>query len=395
MSILAGGPPMDPAPQSELSSTRLGTISVCHPGYNPAKILFMLPAYQAPSGEFGVPYVLVLDGCAIFANNEDGFLRVRGSDTNLPAPNHADDLLPAGQYTYHVDGKPHYAICTSFRAWTPPPLAPAHWVLGPVSASPSSTPSDYATVVKAFDSQCAVTGANSRLETRHLVPEAEDPWWTLQDMDSLTENHDGVNSPENCLVLRADLNGAGMDHGDFVFGPYGGKIVCLCITERPADFAVDYHLRAVRMPTRIHPLTVLAGFAWGLFKASDYFLRKLSDDSSVITITAPDLLGVKRAAKRQHTHEHAMDGANSEDESMEEYSDDAALEPPLDVYDVTEQEIRFAESLPQHYENLDMYPGYSKVLRLAHEYRKEHPEVSAVRSARVARVRDDDDEQQL
>jgi hypothetical protein len=42
-----------------------------------------------------------------------------------------------------------------------------------------------------------------------------------------------------------------------------------------------------------------------------------------------------------------------------------------------------------------MYPGYSKAMRLQHEYRMQHPEVSAVRSARVARMGEEDDEQQL
>jgi hypothetical protein len=46
-------------------------------------------------------------------------------------------------------------------------------------------------------------------------------------------------------------------------------------------------------------------------------------------------------------------------------------------------------------EAADMYPRYSKAMRLQHEYRKQHPEVSAVRSARVARVGEDDDEQRL
>ncbi len=42
-----------------------------------------------------------------------------------------------------------------------------------------------------------------------------------------------------------------------------------------------------------------------------------------------------------------------------------------------------------------MYPGYSQAMRLAQKYRQEHPEVSAVVHARVARVGEDDDEQQL
>jgi hypothetical protein len=42
-----------------------------------------------------------------------------------------------------------------------------------------------------------------------------------------------------------------------------------------------------------------------------------------------------------------------------------------------------------------IYPGFSKMMRLKHEYRQLHPEVTAVRSARVASVCEEDDEQVL
>jgi hypothetical protein len=42
-----------------------------------------------------------------------------------------------------------------------------------------------------------------------------------------------------------------------------------------------------------------------------------------------------------------------------------------------------------------MCRGYSTVIRLKHEYRKHHPEVSAVRRAWVARQGEDDDEQSV
>jgi hypothetical protein len=41
---------------------------------------------------------------------------------------------------------------------------------------------------------------------------------------------------------------------------------------------------------------------------------------------------------------------------------------------------------------MGVYPGFSKVMRLEHKYRQEHPEVSAVWSARVAYVEYDDEQ---
>ncbi|KAF8988230.1 hypothetical protein BDZ89DRAFT_1173894 [Hymenopellis radicata] len=130
--------------------------------------------------------------------------------------------------------------------------------------------------------------------------------------------------------MRADLNAQGMDLGHFVFAPYAGMAVCVCITDDLADFAAEHHLRAVNIPARIHPVNV---------------------------------------------------------------SDDAALESPLITAVWTDRDIQVAEQidagldgrpLAPYEQAMGLYPGFSKVMHLVNKYWREHPEVSAVRSARVA-----------
>jgi hypothetical protein len=59
-------------------------------------------------------------------------------------------------------------------------------------------------------------------------------------MFGLTLNRQGINSSQNSLAMRDDLNAQGMGLGHFVFAPYAGMKVCVCITDALADFSADY-----------------------------------------------------------------------------------------------------------------------------------------------------------
>jgi hypothetical protein len=186
-------------------------------------------------------------------------------------------------------------------------------------------------------------------------------------MNGITNNAGGINSPPNCLALRADLNAAGMDKGHFVFAPYKGAPVCVCLTSGMADFAVEYHLRAIKMPRRIHPMNVYVRFAWGLFQAFQTLLRDLSLDQSVVTVKEPNFPDVPPAPKRRLTEgndtrrdeqdanaggghkEQGQEQDNADegltDDDPQESSDDNAHEPPLDVETWTERDVEIAEGL--------------------------------------------------
>ncbi|KAJ7116076.1 hypothetical protein C8R44DRAFT_880450 [Mycena epipterygia] len=401
--LLVGARPKDAKPQSQ-SLPATEKLLVFHPGYTPSKMLMLLTAFPDSSGQYGVPFSVVSDACRILANNKDGTLRVLGTAADLRASVDGQDLLPPGSYTYHVPREARYAVCTSFGAWAPPPAVPSHWALremGSKEPFPYSSSSSCSAVVKATDGRCAVTGATSGLKNSYLVPSAEEPWWILRGMSGLTRNAQGIHSPPNSLALRADLagDGMGMDQGHLVFAPYARTAVCVCLGWEVADFAAEYHLRAITIPGRIHPLNVYVRFAWGIFRTAHNFLYEFSQIWDSVTVEVPtELAAIQHAIDLERKRRE--DDADGRDEDQDE--DDSHEESDLDVDTTTERDIEAAARLDAELESRPLapyeeaagiYPGYSGTMRLAFTYRQEHPEVSAVRSARVARVGEDDDEQ--
>ncbi|KAJ7489416.1 hypothetical protein FB451DRAFT_1125779 [Mycena latifolia] len=380
-------------------------VHVVHPGYTPPRTLLLLVAFPAPSGQYGVPFSIVSDACRILTANKDGTLH-DSHNTVVTAPVNGDHLVLPGRYTYHVPGEPRYPVCTSFRAWSPPTAVPSHWTfrgIGAQEVSPNSSLSALSEVVKAADGRCVVTGDTSRLQTCHLVPSTEEEWWIFWGMSGTTDNVEGIHSPPNCLATRADLNGDGMDQGHFVFAPYARTAVCVCLTRAVADFAAEYHLRAVTIPGRIHPLNVYVRFAWGIFRASQNILFEFSQVSGSVTVEVPEeLAGKKRGTKRKR-NEDGADGSTDDNNSQETSdADQPPRQPPLDLCTLSQRDLEAAERLDAdldrrplapYEEAAGIYKGYSKSIRVILEYRQAHPEVSAVRTARVARVGEDDDEQ--
>ncbi|KAJ6525483.1 hypothetical protein DFH09DRAFT_1095683 [Mycena vulgaris] len=283
----------------------------------PRRLSSRIPMSTAnPSLDGGDPRPAIANSLVLDATQRDGTLRVWGADADLTASDEKIlSLVPPGRYTYHPIG-----------------------AIAPFPASSAST--SYSTMMTVSDDWCAVTGDRSRRLSSHLVPEAE-------------ARLEVINSPPNCLAMGADLGGPGMDQGHFVFAPYAGKAVCVYLTDGLADFVVDYHLRSVEIPARIHPMDVYVRFAWGLEISSN------ADRSSA------DALG--NDERRLLTDDN---------DSAQESSSDAALEPPLDMYTFTEYGLEAAESLDAafdrrpfaHYEQAaGMYRGFSKVMRLQHE----------------------------
>ncbi|KAJ6632287.1 hypothetical protein B0H10DRAFT_1976872 [Mycena sp. CBHHK59/15] len=443
MSDVCNGDPCKPkSPQSNALPAD-EAVTVFHPGYTLPIPMLTLVAFDVGSGTRGVPFVVVLDACRILANNLDGTLRKMGSDIDLAASN-TRSLLKPGLYTYDVTttGEARYPICTAFHAWAPPAVLPPSWAgctMGATGDVPDSNLSNFSDVVKAIDRRCAVTGDTSRLESCHLIPAGEAPWWRYHNMGVKTNDFNGVNTPGNCLALRSDLNAAGMDQGHFVFAPYDDEAVCVCLTRKVADFAFDYHLRAVSLPDRIHPWNTYVRFAWGVFKASKNILHDFRrNPSKTVIVPEPIVLGKRKRGDEdepddeedeQETNAHgggkelgkAQDKVgkagkaqgdkdeellfsdvpllSDDDDSPDESLEDAAVQHPLDLCSWTKHDLKAAElmdaslkgrPLTSYEEEAGMYPGYSDAMRRMYEYRKAHPEVSALRSARVARVGEDD-----
>ncbi|KAJ6594531.1 hypothetical protein B0H19DRAFT_1095893 [Mycena capillaripes] len=427
-SFLDAGAPKPANPTSPVEETT-EKVLVYHPAYNPPLLFLSLVAFSAPSGNRGVPFTVVLDACKILANNEAGTLHCRGSPDILVAPNDTS-LLPPGNYTYHTSNDViFYPIVLSFRAWDAPESLPPHWVqpqMGVTASFKAAADSDISVAIKRDDDVCAVTGNSTRLQSCHLVPSAESPWWEERGMDGRTKGED-VDSPSNIMTMRADLNAPGMDQGNFVLVPFGSIAVCICINDKIPDFAAEHHLRTVRIPLRINPLNVFVRFAWGIFRSGHTTLQRFARRSGAITIPA-QVRKVDSPTTEYEAHGETFDPQDddkvliADNESVSastldrpspkrqctegdaEPDDGPANPTKLSVYRLTEIDLKAAERfdatlhtrpLTQYEVDAGIYPGFSQVLRRKHEYRREHPEVSAVRAARVAYAWEGEDEQEL
>ncbi|KAJ6626369.1 hypothetical protein B0H10DRAFT_1999061 [Mycena sp. CBHHK59/15] len=436
-----------------------GAILIYHPACPRPTILLRLEVYPIRGSPVaGVPLALVLDACQIIANNARGYLTLYGDQTEIAIPSDTPgDLLRPGKYHYrvpsHTDGP--YPICLEFRAWEPPVAVPQNWAherWAPPGSDSAAVDADVVSTVtwsnlshdvKRTDGRCAVTGDRSRLNTSHLIPQAESTWFEhYRPAAGELDGGISVDNAHNVITLCADLNKATFDEGHFVLFPYQGKVVTIFMTLGTRDLAQDFHLSAAEIPVRIFADYLYARFAWSIFKIAMRWLRAYEMDADVAKVAVPAALqpkptqlaqGKKRKWEGPGGPEDAVDGQNSnaaeggsgerggadadedsangadgdsanganEDATDEDSSLRTDGEDGLDVYRLTDADVARAEakdaelqrrrSCAEILEDDPCYPGYSKALRLAHEYRRQHPEVSAVWTAWIACIGEDPD----
>ncbi|KAF7302149.1 hypothetical protein MIND_00781800 [Mycena indigotica] len=271
-------------------------IDVYHPDYPTRTKILALSVFPNSQGVSGIPLLILLDCCYIIAQNRNGKLRALSSDVDIAI---ADVWIPSGKYTYHVSGEFRYPICTNFLVWKIPEHLPARWlVMGSRTPTGSCRLSSLSTRVKVLDTACVLTGEISRLQACHLVPRAELAWWRHNGMNEALDNDYGVDSEQNVMTLRADLNASGMDEGHFVFAPHQGVGVVLCLTDIIRDLAEDHHLRCFTIADRLKPHCFFARFAWGLFKSQASVFASLPPDTKRVLIH-PDLTKIIDDLKNQ------------------------------------------------------------------------------------------------
>ncbi|KAF7305016.1 AAA-ATPase-like domain-containing protein [Mycena kentingensis (nom. inval.)] len=387
-------------------------LHISHPGYKHRPIFLRLTAYLVDQ-TCCFPLRSALDAASIMANNLDGYLAILDQTKNPPYSRiDSDDpaaLLPAGEYFYFTldfEQNPQYAICRSFKAWSPRYTLPPHWNLTwTQEPAHSSSWSAVSLCVPVKDGACLQTKETSRLHASHLLPRAEEPWWQYHHFDSFIRgNTAGINQWSNIITLRADLNAMGMDEGHFVFVPHAGQITTIFLTDKTPDLAHTYHLQAVELPARIHPQCLFGRFAWNIFKANQGSLPGFFDTADIISIEVPSfdstmavqrmLMNSPQSKKRARsdsggsvsggaasgsgasgTAGRQLQDAGSEASQDEESVASSLLESnPMDLarrFSEKDYEVaaaQEAEAIRLGRLNDDVYPGSTAILRLKNEY---------------------------
>ncbi|KAJ7698680.1 hypothetical protein B0H17DRAFT_1196776 [Mycena rosella] len=404
-----------------------GPVDIYHPLSLRTPFLSLQTSPIAPqSTVHGIPLGIVLDACFVLASNRRGQLRALDPPHEPFTIEDPDVLLEKGGYIFVVlsdEGSwdSNYSLCPSFEEWDAPVVIPSRWEgprLTPVaSTSGISAPSDVSMAVRTEDRVCIISGAETGLQASHIIPKGEKEWFRDQYRTMLgygARNLRDINSVHNEVALRADLNGQGLDHGHFVFAPYGKNTVAIfpCLTAR--DLAYQFHLKIVNIPSRIVPGFLFIRFAWAVFKFWTFDLAETADDIEVRlhailkrkredgdTLSdndsgddrAGDVKKTKKAkedtggggnirGRKREERGSGGGGGGRKDDGGKQHSQQNPDEALLAVYEAQDAALQ-SRHLTVGDEKVGRYPGFSKIKRLEMIYKRDHPEVSAVRDPRV------------
>ncbi|KAJ7025632.1 hypothetical protein C8F04DRAFT_1191212 [Mycena alexandri] len=411
-------------------------VDIYHPNVHSGPPILPFRAFpsEPDSGMVGVPLGIVLDACFVVAGNQPGELhlyalpqeRVAGADSD------PDGLLVPGMYHFVVvqagGGLDYnYHLCGSFAAWTPPVEIPTRWLGGEAArAPPPPNISNISAAVKSDDKVCIMTGAATGLQASHLVPKAKAEWFFFHYRVLAGYGGDpeqDLNSVRNEVTLRADLTGQ-FDQGLFLFAPYADRVVAVFAKIMAQDLAHEYHLRAIDFPTRIRRGYLFIRFAWNVLKfltpgladaaaairpleerpdGGGFLKRKRADDAGGGS-KKPKKGGIggDGARKREDVGgrsggggaDEDVGGANDGDGELAENGESAPTtededEAQLAVFETLDAALK-TRPLTVDDVQAGRYPGFASIKRLEREYRRAHPQVSAVGDPRVWEEGDDD-----
>ncbi|KAJ7782739.1 hypothetical protein B0H16DRAFT_466087 [Mycena metata] len=272
------------APMAKLADQ---SIVLHHPKTLTSMAVFCL--FELPHGQpAGLPFFLVQAAAKIIAGNRDGaFVRNATNRLVAPAPqdvertrvkvNDSTELLLAGNYFYFVGSSSNYSwdynALKKFEQWVWPGT-PEYWKFSAAREVPGMHDPDWrrlqgpvaAQYCKNADKRCLITGVPSPVESAHLLPDSELAWYRKNGLASSLGMSRALGGPSNLITLRADLNGAVFNHGDFVLVPLDGDAVCFFLCG-DARHVIDLaHGRTVPLPTRVAEEATFMRFGYNILK---------------------------------------------------------------------------------------------------------------------------------
>lgn len=293
--------PSKVVPQSHITSSTTKRVNFYHPAYDRKDgLLFVLYAFDATGG--GIHYGLAHDACAIIADNRhDGWLTATRDGERIEA--HWDDILPLGNYWYHVPDKSggttiisdapyRWPVVTCFQDFEFPETLPDTWsrIILPESPVNTGSQSTYSSLTRARDITCRISNHATGVQVAHICPEHERDWFMSNSMPQYNSNisldpQNLLNDMSNLILLRSDLHTA-FDDRKFVIYPKDGNVDSFVVhmLEPTSDIGSLYH------NSRTHPIHacriqfLYARFAWSIFPAISGFLSNSSINKAVIMV---------------------------------------------------------------------------------------------------------------
>ncbi|KAJ7777974.1 hypothetical protein DFH07DRAFT_951053 [Mycena maculata] len=216
-----------------------------------------------------------------------------------------------------------------------------------------------------------------------------------------------LNSIRNQVALREDLNGQGLDQGLFLFAPYTDAVVAVFVQSAAFDLAHEYHLRALTFPTRIRRGYLFIRFAWNVLKFLSPGLASAAnrvrsseerpDGAGFVKLKRKrgdgSAGGPNKSQKDSGGNRRPEGGGGSRDASSRGSSRGGARRSGTGLDENGESAPTTDEDEAQLavFETLDAALKTRKLTRLTLEFRRAHPQISAVGDPRVWEGSDDGD----
>ncbi|KAF7361183.1 hypothetical protein MSAN_01150200 [Mycena sanguinolenta] len=417
-------PPVAPRPPAVAQILRAARpVLIFHPAQKTWPILSFPVFPSSPeNGSIGFPLGAVLDACYAVAFNRRGRLVEKDSlalvaDESFALESLPDNLLVVGDYLFYTVGEngqqeEDYEICSRFINWVPPAVIPSRWQGGELDEEQSNidlqvSKSEVSVTVKDLDSyKCIITGVGESLNSSHVVPRGERPWWCRHE-DIISSYSPGrragiadLNSIYNRISLRVDLEEL-LDLGYFLLVPYGGKIVAVVVNVTAQTLAYSCHLREVNFPDRIPRPYLFIRFIWSVLRKNAAALeiyakarRKLKQPTTAsIQEKTPDEEdeSMEWEASTRSGDDHEGTGSSNRSGSKERWSDSGSsggqarsgaagrlTESYLKILEAQDAALTARGTLTMDDERAGRYPGFSAIERLKMAYWQAHPEISAV-----------------
>ncbi|KAJ7148978.1 hypothetical protein C8R43DRAFT_952222 [Mycena crocata] len=318
-----------PPPSAELSVNN--QIRVFHYAYDPPLKFLALtacpldPTLPEDDQLFELPRDLVEDACQILANNLQGSLWSFDRQQLSQPEKVKKHWIKPGDYRSLSETYDEDTEMLGFRQWQPPSEVPAKWKTKHQTGG-SGKGSQFA---RHTDGQCLFTGWTNPLDGAHLVPVAEEGWLFSNDFDTVVKSQKGgINSAENIITVRSDLNARVLDQGHFVLFPMAQQWITFWIGEDSPEMAYLINFREVQLPGRINGGYLWARFALNIFLTAKQFLSVLKKLTSqkVEFVDGDDSEQDTNSKLEDNEDDHNMDGDDTggpdDDDDMDDDNND-------------------------------------------------------------------------
>ena len=174
--------------------------------------------------------------------------------------------LPPGPY--------HYPVVPTFAEWVfPNGKLPGAW--GTMAKRRSPGVASTSDTTRSRDQSCRMTEAVEETDIAHIVPLAEESWFTKNDMVRYGNKHaslrPGINDDANTMLLRADLHRS-FDRRRFIFLPKKPGAIVTHVLE--SESLRDIYHNVQLNTTYIAPEYFFARFAWTILPLLKPFLAR-------------------------------------------------------------------------------------------------------------------------